>query len=279
MVALKPAPMHSLKTPFLTVKTTTQCVSGVCFRPQKGARYLNPQTGLWLSTDPAMGEYVPQAPINDDVRKQNQNLPGMGGVFNVANLHVYHYAGNNPIRYTDPDGKNIFDDLIKWITNACNKGKDFYNENIAPLTPLFSGNNITPEELLSINLFVNMKMEQFNWKEQLGILGVGVVAGILSSKLIPYGKEKISSMLARFNVSLEGVGLAWSTNIGNNDRTIFGLIAEVGDGGGKTGVFVNILRFASSDNSNLRFELNADINKQVLDGEMPRIKMTVEASY
>jgi hypothetical protein len=52
-----------------------------------------------------MGEYVPQAPINDDVRKQNQNLPGMGGVFNVVNLHVYHYAGNNPVKYVDPDGR------------------------------------------------------------------------------------------------------------------------------------------------------------------------------
>jgi hypothetical protein len=70
-----------------------------------GARYLNPQTSMWLSADPAMGEYVPGAPINDEVRKSNQNLPGMGGVFNVVNLHVYHYAGNNPIVYTDPDGE------------------------------------------------------------------------------------------------------------------------------------------------------------------------------
>jgi hypothetical protein len=31
----------------------------------------------------------------------------MGGVFNVVNLHLYHYAGNNPVKYTDPDGKII----------------------------------------------------------------------------------------------------------------------------------------------------------------------------
>jgi hypothetical protein len=52
-----------------------------------------------------MGEYVPSAPINDDAKKHNQNLPGMGGVFNYVNLHTYHYAGNNPVKYVDPDGR------------------------------------------------------------------------------------------------------------------------------------------------------------------------------
>jgi RHS repeat-associated protein len=70
-----------------------------------GARYMDPKTSRWISGDPAMGEYIPGAPVNDEVRKQNGNLPGGGGIFNLVNLHVYHYAGNNPLKYTDPDGR------------------------------------------------------------------------------------------------------------------------------------------------------------------------------
>jgi RHS repeat-associated protein len=78
-----------------------------------GARYLDPKTSRWLSGDPALGDYLPGAPINEEVRKQNGNLPGQGGVFNLVNLHGYHYAGNNPVKYTDPDGRWFFiDDLL-----------------------------------------------------------------------------------------------------------------------------------------------------------------------
>jgi hypothetical protein len=70
-----------------------------------GARYLDPKTSRWLSGDPALGEYLPVAPLDDQAKKRNGNLPGMGGIFNTVNMHAYHYAGNNPVRYVDPDGR------------------------------------------------------------------------------------------------------------------------------------------------------------------------------
>jgi RHS repeat-associated protein len=68
-----------------------------------GARYLDPKTSRWISGDPAMGEYVPGP------GRGAGDLPGQGGVFNYVNLHVYHYAGNNPVRYVDPDGRFVPD--------------------------------------------------------------------------------------------------------------------------------------------------------------------------
>ena len=72
-----------------------------------GARYLESRTGRWLSADPAMGEYIP-SPGQDTAK-----LPGLGGIYNTVNLHVYHYAGNNPVKYTDPDGNDFILSVYK----------------------------------------------------------------------------------------------------------------------------------------------------------------------
>ena len=63
-----------------------------------GARYLDPKYSRWISTDPALSEYMAGSSV------------GAGGIYNTVNFNVYHYGSNNPIKYTDPTGM--------WIDNG-----------------------------------------------------------------------------------------------------------------------------------------------------------------
>ncbi|WP_253691008.1 toxin TcdB middle/N-terminal domain-containing protein [Treponema denticola] len=63
-----------------------------------GARYLDPKYSRWLSGDPALNDYMAGSSL------------GEGGIYNTVNFNVYHYGGNNPIKYIDPNGM--------WINNG-----------------------------------------------------------------------------------------------------------------------------------------------------------------
>ena len=94
-----------------------------------GARYLDPRYSRWISTDPALGEYVPG--VGKGTAENFSSLPGIGGVYNTVNASLYHYAGNNPVKYVDPDEKkqNLPQKCLTFclsvISERSPKAKDF----------------------------------------------------------------------------------------------------------------------------------------------------------
>ena len=78
-----------------------------------GARYLDPRYSRWISTDPALSEYM------------SGSKTGMGGAYNSVNLNLYHYAGNNPLKYTDPTGL-YSEDEIKTFSKSSAEEQMFF---------------------------------------------------------------------------------------------------------------------------------------------------------
>ena len=76
-----------------------------------GARYLDPKYSRWLSGDPALNDYMAGSSV------------GEGGIYNSVNFNAYHYGGNNPIKYVDPNG--MWDDKNEWNPEFQKKYEDY----------------------------------------------------------------------------------------------------------------------------------------------------------
>nr|WP_304665905.1 RHS repeat-associated core domain-containing protein [Treponema putidum] len=179
-----------------------------------GARYLDPKYSRWLSGDPALSDYIPKAPIDDEAKKHNENLPGMGGVFNVVNLHVYHYAGNNPIKYVDPTGMWINNgdgtytaekgDTLYGLYGDDWKEKSGFDRDPRTLQPgEIVGKRIIPEtensKILSNSIFSNLNvndLEKFSITYNDGGIDTNGYTEVLTPKfnwiLKPHGKTNLA---------------------------------------------------------------------------------------
>ena len=151
-----------------------------------GARYLDSKTGRWISGDPAVGDYVPEAPVDDEARKRNGSLPGMGGVFNYANLHIYHYAGNNPMKLVDPDGMADWDMVAKGALNILKGigkikfGVDIYSSSGAGT--VVSGGTATP--LACVGLLAATGLVVNGWF-QASVGAAELIAGLATQNPMP----------------------------------------------------------------------------------------------
>ena len=65
-----------------------------------------------MTSDPAIYDYM------------SQSKNGEGGIYNITNLNLYHYAGNNPVKYIDPNGmadedlRDLTDEEKEFVDNA-----------------------------------------------------------------------------------------------------------------------------------------------------------------
>jgi RHS repeat-associated protein len=168
-----------------------------------GARYLDPKTSRWISADPALGEYIPGA------GKGSEGLAGMGGVYNTVNLHLYHYAGNNPVKYVDPDGlsNEEFDIILQKASAYLKSECDKYIEKLK------ADFSISGRGTLSVNF-----EKTFN-----GVKVKGNFAGVL---------EYDSSGKRSFNLEAGldfGAGTPWQSLLSTGADATIGLRASFGE--------------------------------------------------
>ncbi|SMP35256.1 RHS repeat-associated core domain-containing protein [Chryseobacterium profundimaris] len=77
-----------------------------------GARYYNPRLSIWYGVDPlAVYNPVMETQFYGDGQHN-------GGVYNFGNLNPYIYCYQNPIKYLDPNGKQVNTTAGQDIDNA-----------------------------------------------------------------------------------------------------------------------------------------------------------------
>ncbi|MCR5437336.1 MAG: hypothetical protein K6E97_09770 [Treponema sp.] len=119
-----------------------------------GARYLDPKYSRWMSTDPALGEYL--------TPDKNNNY----GAFDFINLNLYHYGHNNPVCYTDPDGREDVLSAFQYQKLTKIPQKSLFEGGIkadANYPILSDSEYIVSNEVATISLLLDMRKNPSNY--------------------------------------------------------------------------------------------------------------------
>jgi RHS repeat-associated protein len=90
---------NTQRTPYLFTSKELDEETGLYYF---GARYYDPRTSVWQSTDPMLASYL--GPGNPGM------APSGAGISNARNLNLLGYGRLNPLKVRDPDGRQTIDD-------------------------------------------------------------------------------------------------------------------------------------------------------------------------
>ncbi len=106
-----------------------------------GARYYDPVLSRWISADPAFEKYLPYSLDETQLKnywKPEIDLPSIGGIFNSSNLNVYGYVHQNPIRFYDPDGRELVRLIFDKNSAIIGKGMAIVDKSFVPVVMMMN---------------------------------------------------------------------------------------------------------------------------------------------
>ena len=136
---------------------------------------------------------------------------GWGGAYNPVNFNLYHYAGNNPLRYTDPTG--AFD----WDTNTIQSGDTL--SQIAKDCNTRYGTDYTADDLQGLNSDTISDKDKIYAGNQLNL---GIAGDSNSGTSTQYSNEQVTLPSQKSN------DVAFSFGFGEKVALILGLGIEGG---------------------------------------------------
>ena|GEM_PF-5931911 len=242
-----------------------------------GARYRDAKTGVWLSVDPYLENYLEGEPAS--------------GVFNPININLYHYAGNNPIKYVDPDGNYFLTPNADGTYNFNAEIKNGFGKRISRCfklnIPILG--SIIYDSFLNDNNYYDLNEERLT-KASKGLRLVGKINLLrhMTNKLRPVanfgrglniagwvltGTDLVlndGSVISKAELAVEASGIFSGMEKEFIDENVQGVLNQVNDSINAGEIFVN----AFKKDDELKFSV-----EQVDSAPLDRINEKIKTEY